>query len=1098
MPYPAFNVLLFYQPPGSVHRPTIISENEILCGAAFKTEYRFNRLKQLEAPIGTYDIAPLLAQIPAAQYPELVVVRADATRLNFPTNLNLLKCPKLLIVGDTQHLETPIRALTDYAVQEGFNFVMSDHKRQHLHFFQEAGCKNVFWLPGFNVYPHPQPPCPAPDYPVSFVGQIGPLHPYRYHILDEMTSQGIPLETFSGSQEKAAEIYAKSQINLNVSLNGDLNMRVFEVLSSGGFLLTDKLKPEAGLEALFEVGNHLDTYDSKADLYQKIQYYLQRPELTQQIAQAGCELFWQQHQPEQKVQQLLDHLQGRLLPNFYHAAADLRSQFVTSQDTGDRHQHIAVYEYIQEQHRQIPKLNLIIWGDCDPRLIADVVDLSRLHIYLVFPDGKTAAPPQLIQDCQLGDRIECLTPSDLVHHPEFRELTVDNLSHQTLLLVDIQKFETGQLIPLLKSILAHTLVLTCPQGSPSPDLLESLNQELFKYYFFQVSFDPLAYRLNVITQFNPGFQSLLDIVSNYQKNPGDRQALYLVRQLRKAVTQQWLNIAYSELPDQIDGQLGDLHSALLESPLRQDTLDEDDRRFFEKLKQLFSPKTPESRLSQAFLAATLYGYPHQFPVRYHDLPFPGWLNEFLLTYVLSMPRIFQDPGDTEAYHHHLENWLSYLHQNILSHPNSPSWQAVNEVFAERVNCTPLYFSQRSPLRLQKKRAELLEQILYQQRSPLSYKFPPRPPRTKIRLGVLANNYRKNPQTYYNLACIKDLDRSQFEIYLYSLQIHKDTYEDYCWNYADEVVPLGHLTLLQRVHTIRSDDLDILLIGSNLVTRSSPLTFLCSYRLARHQITNLSCLTTTGMRHIDAYIAGTLTANHPIDHSETLLTLEGSGLCFDLPQDKPELTVKIERSQWNLPENTTVFISGAHFRTLHPEVRQTWAQLLAETPNSILVLHPFGDDWTQHPELEMPFFRQMQQVLQQHQVALKRFLLVKSLPSSSDLHYLLQQADIYLDAFPHSQASSILHPLQLGLPLVTLETQQRPLCQGAALLRELGLSHLVTQTPEAYRQLAQQLAQNPNLRQQTQHQLQDKMSTSPPFLNTQQFAQNLSHLYQTLL
>ncbi|MCH8506598.1 MAG: hypothetical protein LAT50_20110, partial [Ectothiorhodospiraceae bacterium] len=457
-----------------------------------------------------------------------------------------------------------------------------------------------------------------------------------------------------------------------------------------------------------------------------------------------------------------------------------------------------------------------------------------------------------------------------------------------------------------------------------------------------------------------------------------------------------------------------------------------------------------------------------------------------------------DPGDTEAYHHHLENWLSYLHQNILSHPNSPSWQAVNEVFAERVNCTPLYFSERSPLRLQKKRVELLEQILYQQRSPLSYKFPPRPPRTKIRLGVLANNYRDNPQTYYNLACIKDLDRSQFEIYLYSLQIRKDAYEDYCWSYADEVVPLGHLTLLQRVHTIRSDDLDILLIGSNLVTRSSPLTFLCSYRLARHQITNLSCLTTTGMRHIDAYIAGTLTANHPIDHSETLLTLEGSGLCFDLPQDKPELTVKIERSQWNLPDNTIVFSSAAHFRTLHPEVRQTWAKLLATTPNSILVIHPFGDEWTRHPELEMPFFRQMQEILRQHQVPLNRFLLVKPLPSSSDLQYLLQQTDIYLDSFPQSQAISVLQPLQLGLPLVSLETPQRHLCQGAALLRELGLDDLVTKTPDDYRQLAHQLATNPNLRQQTQQQLQQKMATTPPFLNSQQFAQKLGHLYQNLL
>ena len=394
-----------------------------------------------------------------------------------------------------------------------------------------------------------------------------------------------------------------------------------------------------------------------------------------------------------------------------------------------RHQHLAFYEYIQEQHRQIPKLNLIIWGDCDPRWVADVVDLSRLQVYWVVPQPTSTISSQLLETCQLGDRIEYLTPSDIAQHPEFRELSTDNLSHQTILVVDIHHYKTGQLIPLLKSLLAHTLILTDAQNSVSPDLLESLNQELFKYYFFQVSVDPLAYRLNVITPFNPSFQSLLDIVSNYQKNPGDRQALHLIRQLRKAVTQQWLNLSYAELPNQIDGQLGDLHSVLLDSPLRQDTLNEDDRKFFQTLQKLFSPKTPENRLSQAFLAATLYGYPHQFSVAYHDLPFPGWLNEFLLAYVLSMPRIFQDPGDTDAYHIHLENWISYLHQNILSHPNSPSWQAVNEVFAERVNCTPLYFSQRSPLRLQKKRADLLEQILYQQRDrPSVIHFPPRPPR----------------------------------------------------------------------------------------------------------------------------------------------------------------------------------------------------------------------------------------------------------------------------------------------------------------------------------------------------------------------------------
>jgi hypothetical protein len=57
---------------------------------------------------------------------------------------------------------------------------------------------------------------------------------------------GLPLAATTGSREATADVYAESLACFNASLNGDLNFRVFEVLSAGGCLLTDRLAPEAG------------------------------------------------------------------------------------------------------------------------------------------------------------------------------------------------------------------------------------------------------------------------------------------------------------------------------------------------------------------------------------------------------------------------------------------------------------------------------------------------------------------------------------------------------------------------------------------------------------------------------------------------------------------------------------------------------------------------------------------------------------------------------------------------------------------------------------------------------------------------------------
>lgn len=91
---------------------------------------------------------------------------------------------------------------------------------------------------------------------------------------------------FLETQEDLAKIYNSSKINLNITNNGksSINYRVFEILASGGFLLTDK---RDDLKEFFEISKHLETYSSIEDLIDKINFYLKNLNIAQKIAQLG-------------------------------------------------------------------------------------------------------------------------------------------------------------------------------------------------------------------------------------------------------------------------------------------------------------------------------------------------------------------------------------------------------------------------------------------------------------------------------------------------------------------------------------------------------------------------------------------------------------------------------------------------------------------------------------------------------------------------------------------------------------------------------------------------------------------------------------------
>jgi spore maturation protein CgeB len=109
----------------------------------------------------------------------------------------------------------------------------------------------------------------------------------------------------AGHYREINRIYNASQVNLDIGRiyqSEIVTMRVFDVLACGGFLLAEH---NEALEELFEVGSELETWRTPEELTDKIQYYLEHPDESANIARKGRERLCRDHTIQQRVRKML-------------------------------------------------------------------------------------------------------------------------------------------------------------------------------------------------------------------------------------------------------------------------------------------------------------------------------------------------------------------------------------------------------------------------------------------------------------------------------------------------------------------------------------------------------------------------------------------------------------------------------------------------------------------------------------------------------------------------------------------------------------------------------------------------------------------------
>jgi predicted O-linked N-acetylglucosamine transferase (SPINDLY family)/predicted SAM-dependent methyltransferase len=566
---------------------------------------------------------------------------------------------------------------------------------------------------------------------------------------------------------------------------------------------------------------------------------------------------------------------------------------------------------------------------------------------------------------------------------------------------------------------------------------------------------------------------------------------------RRQLAEQCLSLKDYQLVDWYQGLSGKLQQTLMQERSENSNLSPEDQQFANGLYTLIEQVFEQPESTRTLLAAMLYYRADKIPLPCDLSKIPDWLLADYLNYLFPKFVAFYQTGESESYYIYMCKWIDYLHNAIFSHPDHPYWHQVVNIFAQIANFIPTNISEHNLKSLYVKRAEIIEFFLKINEHELEYEFQHFPlAKKKIKLGVLVYQNTPSAETFATLPFYEYLSRD-FEVFLYTIRKSEGSLTEYCRSCVN------HAKLLPsdfegQINSIREDDLDILFFGANVTAITNQMCLLASHRLARIQVTSGASIATTGLKNMDYFISGTLTdpdQNAQSQYQEKLLQIPGIAHCFSYGNDEVVAQIEVDRSSLNISPETVVFTSGANLFKIVPELFHTWAKIIAQVPKAVLMLLPYGPNWSKS-YLKQPFEENLIHIFAEYGLSADQLIILdpQPVPNRADVKAYYQIADIYLDSFPFAGTTSLIEPLQVGLPVIARQGNCFRSAMGAAMIQSLGIADLVATSEESYIQLAVNLGNSLELRQQKCIEVQTKMQNNPSFLDSRAYSEKIGELF----
>jgi len=165
------------------------------------------------------------------------------------------------------------------------------------------------------------------EYDVVFVGNVRGVQggrrivhdmgqtPYNFKVWGKGWERILPERYYGGpyfDNQRLGELYCSSLITLNdhhedMSREGFVAVRIFDILASGGFCISDK---NSGIEEIF--GDSVPQYESAQHLRELIDFYMNRPDERLELMEKGKKIALS-HSWQERAEQFLKSIGGSVL-----------------------------------------------------------------------------------------------------------------------------------------------------------------------------------------------------------------------------------------------------------------------------------------------------------------------------------------------------------------------------------------------------------------------------------------------------------------------------------------------------------------------------------------------------------------------------------------------------------------------------------------------------------------------------------------------------------------------------------------------------------------------------------------------------------------
>ena len=515
----------------------------------------------------------------------------------------------------------------------------------------------------------------------------------------------------------------------------------------------------------------------------------------------------------------------------------------------------------------------------------------------------------------------------------------------------------------------------------------------------------------------------------------------------------------------------------------------------ECIKSLNSQSSSDEEYLKALLLSVVLTPAEELPLTIDIYKQPDIIKNLLTQYIFSFKKLPAYNNFAEITLEHMITYLQMLKTECDKNPGNASNLILNAFNTLRK--IPIYCAQGGLHEVMKLFADLMRKLLILNNATIDFDFKKRNNKRKIRLGILLQAFGEHTETYATLPTFTHLDKDEYEIFAFVLRISNSSQEQQYRDHYNHIIEISPSEIAQSVAKIREADLDILLIGTNITALANHNALITSHRLARVQAVHFCNPCTTGIKNIDYFITGKNFALNQNDFTEKLIFTKHSGICFEGNTIVKPATLKLTRNNLGIPDNSIAFIAGANFYKLTWELREFWAKLLKQIPNSCLLLFPFGPAWTdKYPvnEFKESIYTQFTDL----GVEPSRLIISKALPAREDIRKAVSLCDIYLDSFPYSGATSLLDPLYTNIPIVCMKTNTIRGGQGSGMLEDMELTELIAKNENEYSAIASKLAHDTEYRQYISTIIKEKMDNNPPFIDTYDYCNDMDRIYKQML